>query len=311
MKIKLLFLSLVFIVVSLFFKDFILQNKLPIPSDTIVGLYYPYKDLYTKEYPRGVPFKNFMITDPIRQQYPWKNLSINLLKKGELPLWNPYTFAGQPLLANFQSGAFYPFNIVFFILSFPYAWSVFIILQSILSLIFTFLYLNNLKLDKRASFFGALAFAFGGFSISWLEWGNVIHTALWLPLILLSIDKTLYEFQISPARNANASVAGGNFKFQIESADTSKLIEKEELELIRNLLQFPNLVEEVAKNLEVNAFCNYALETATLFHKFYETQRVISDDKNLTQARLALLKATQITLKNTLDILGVSAPEKM
>jgi len=83
------------------------------------------------------------------------------------------------------------------------------------------------------------------------------------------------------------------------------------LELIRNLLQFPNLVEEVAKNLEVNAFCNYALETATLFHKFYETQRVISDDKNLTQARLALLKATQITLKNTLDILGVSAPEKM
>ena len=215
MKIKLLFLSLVFIVVSLFFKDFILQNKLPIPSDTIVGLYYPYKDLYTKEYPRGVPFKNFMITDPIRQQIPWKNLSIDLLKKGELPLWNPYTFAGQPLLANFQSGAFYPFNIVFFILSFPYAWSVFIILQSILSLIFTFLYLNNLKLDKRASFFGALAFAFGGFSISWLEWGNVIHTALWLPLILLSIDKTLYEFQISPARNASASVAGGNFKFQI------------------------------------------------------------------------------------------------
>ncbi|PIR79834.1 MAG: hypothetical protein COU25_03290, partial [Candidatus Levybacteria bacterium CG10_big_fil_rev_8_21_14_0_10_35_13] len=67
----------------------------------------------------------------------------------------------------------------------------------------------------------------------------------------------------------------------------------------------------------VNAFCNYALETATLFHKFYETHRVISEDSStssgqaLTNARLALLKATQITLKNTLDLLGVSSPEKM
>ena len=102
-----------------------------------------------------------------------------------------------------------------------------------------------------------------------------------------------------------------NFKFQIESADTSKLTEKEEVDLIRNLIQFPNLVEEVAQSLEVNAFCNYALETATLFHKFYETHRVISEDKNVTKSRLALLKATQITLKNTLDLLGVSSPEKM
>jgi arginyl-tRNA synthetase len=53
------------------------------------------------------------------------------------------------------------------------------------------------------------------------------------------------------------------------------------------------------------------MELATLFHKFYEAHRVISEDKKLTQARLALLEATRITLKNTLDLLGVSAPEKM
>lgn len=95
------------------------------------------------------------------------------------------------------------------------------------------------------------------------------------------------------------------------NADLALLLEKEEIDLIRSLVIFPDLVEKVSQNLEVNSFCNYALEIANLFHKFYESQRVLSENKNLTKARLALLKATQITLKNTLDLLGVSAPEKM
>ena len=94
-------------------------------------------------------------------------------------------------------------------------------------------------------------------------------------------------------------------------ADLSLLLEKEEIDLIRTLITFPDLVEKVSQNLEVNSFCNYTLEIANLFHKFYESQRVLSENKNLTKARLALLKATQITLKNTLGLLGVSAPEKM
>lgn len=189
------FLPLVLILgfVAIFFWQFLLKGLIPVPADTIVGLYHPFRDFYAKDYPRGIPFKNFMITDPIRQQYPWKNLTIELEKKGQLPLWNPYTFAGGPLLANLQSGAFYPINIIFFLLPFSIAWGFFILLQSLLVLIFLFLYLNNLRLDKRASLLGAISFAFGGFFISWLEWGNVIHTALWLPLILLSIDKIILQ----------------------------------------------------------------------------------------------------------------------
>lgn len=96
-----------------------------------------------------------------------------------------------------------------------------------------------------------------------------------------------------------------------KNADLSLLTQKEEMDLIRRLITFPNLVEKVSRTLEVNAFCNYALEIANLFHKFYESQRVLSEDKELTKARLVLLKATQITLKNTLDLLGVNAPESM
>lgn len=100
-------------------------------------------------------------------------------------------------------------------------------------------------------------------------------------------------------------------KNQYNSHDLSLLQTPEELNLIRHLLKFPYLVEEVAVSFEANALTSYALETASLFHKFYEADQVISKDEKLTQARLSLLKATQITIKNALDLLGVSAPEHM
>jgi len=195
MKNKLFPTSLFVIITLIFFWPFVLQNKLPIPADTIVGMYHPYRDFYTNSYPRGVPFKNSLITDPVRQQYPWKKLAIDQLKGGQLPLWNQYLFSGTPLIANFQSSAFYPLNLLFFIFDFNFAWGIFILLQPLLALVFMYLYLQNLKLDKSASFFGSIAFAFSGFSIAWLEWGNIVHTALWLPLILISIDKIIINVQ--------------------------------------------------------------------------------------------------------------------
>lgn len=181
------FLGFVSLVLVLFWQ-FFLKGFLPIPSDTIVGLYHPYRDFYEKNYKNGIPFKNFLITDPIREQYPWKKLTLDGLKKVEIPLWNPYSFSGTPNLANFQSGAFYPLNILF-ILPFNLGWSIFIMLQPLLAGFFMYLFLRNLKLGYMPAFFGGMVFAFSGFFTTWLEWGNVLHTALWLPLILLSIDK--------------------------------------------------------------------------------------------------------------------------
>src|SRR3989344_9335184 len=176
-------------IVVIFFWQFFLKGLLPIPSDTIVGLYHPFLDLYAKISPQGVPFKNFLITDPVRQIIPWKEFSIDNLSNFMLPLWNPYEMAGKPLLANFQSGAFYSLNLLLFIKPLFISWSIFIMLSPLLAGLFMFAYLKNLKLDDRASLLGAISFAFSGFSIAWLEWGNIVHTALWLPLILLSIDK--------------------------------------------------------------------------------------------------------------------------
>ncbi len=184
----------IFLVVILFFKDFFLKGYLPIPSDTIVGLYNPYRDFYAKNYPNGIPFKNFLITDPVRQTYPWRNLVINLEKKLELPLWNPYNFAGTPLLANFQSAPFYPLNILFFVLPFSISWSLLIVLEPLLVGIFLYFYLRNLKLNIFACLLGSITFAFCGFFTSWMEWNTITQTILWFPLILLAKDKLINKW---------------------------------------------------------------------------------------------------------------------
>lgn len=177
------------------FRQFIFQQQLPIPADTIIGLYHPFRDLYRETNPNGIAYKNFLITDPVRQQYPWRILSVEKVGLFSLPLWNPYVFAGMPLFANLQSAVLYPFNILFFFFSQPIAWSMLILLQPILSSAFLYFYLKNKEISKSASLFGAIIFVYSGFSVAWMEWGTIGHVALWLPIILLSIDKIFSPLQ--------------------------------------------------------------------------------------------------------------------
>ncbi len=188
---RLLFPAIIVAVCAAFFYPVFRLGTLPVPTDTLIGLYHPWLDQAAKTNPAGVPFKNFLITDPIRQQIPWRKLVIDDLKNGTLPLWNPYNFSGTPLAANIQAGAWYPANIFFLFMPFYIAWTVLIILQPILAALFLYFYLRNKKILPAVSVFAGVIWAFCGFSIAWLTWGTIVQTALWLPLILLSIDKIL------------------------------------------------------------------------------------------------------------------------
>lgn len=179
------------IIVAGFFYKTLLLGKHPVPSDALVGMYHPWRDLYAKEYPRGIPFKNPLITDPIRQQIPWRKLVIDSWKEGRIPKYNPLSFAGTPLDANIQAAAFYPLNIIFLFLNFKIAWTLLIILQPLLAGLFMYAYLRHLNLMGIAAFIGSLAWSFSGFLTAWLTWGTIGHVALWLPLILLAIDKVI------------------------------------------------------------------------------------------------------------------------
>ena len=90
----------------------------------------------------------------------------------------------------------------------------------------------------------------------------------------------------------------------LKTTDTAKNI-------ILKLEEFKSVIELSAKNRTVYTICRYVQELAQEFHSFYNSNRVIGEDKELMKARLGLIMAIKITLKNALDILAVSAPERM
>lgn len=100
-----------------------------------------------------------------------------------------------------------------------------------------------------------------------------------------------------------------NFQFSISNFQLLK--EKSELNLIRKLVGFSEILSDIGANYEVHRLPKYALELAREFHNFYEKERVISENKDLTSARLALIAATKIVLANSLNLMGIKAPDRM
>jgi len=95
------------------------------------------------------------------------------------------------------------------------------------------------------------------------------------------------------------------------SLDFRLLNHPSELNLIKRLVRFPEIIEDTAKDYQVQRIPQYALDLATAFHRFYRDCRVLSEDKKLTKARSSLVFSAQIVFRNILDLMGISAPEKM
>ncbi|MBD3287891.1 arginine--tRNA ligase [candidate division KSB1 bacterium] len=96
-----------------------------------------------------------------------------------------------------------------------------------------------------------------------------------------------------------------------EDARLDLLKEPEEKNLIAALLQLPDTISKAATSLDIHILPNYLHDVASVFHRFYHYHKVVSDDVELSKARLALVKATQIVLANGFGILGITAPERM
>ncbi|MBU2082227.1 arginine--tRNA ligase [Patescibacteria group bacterium] len=114
------------------------------------------------------------------------------------------------------------------------------------------------------------------------------------------------------AQYAHARISSILRKVKAKKKGGLKLLkEKEELNLIKKLAEFPELLSDISKNYEVHRLPRYALELAGRFHNFYEKHRVINEDKKIMAARLSLVAATKIVLASALNLLGIKAPEKM
>ncbi len=124
-----------------------------------------------------------------------------------------------------------------------------------------------------------------------------------------SSKNPVFYVQYAHARMNNILVKAEKFDDEV---NFSLLKDPAELNLIKQILSFPDLVAELAANLQVHQLTDYAITLADFFHKFYENCPVLqAETLDLRKARLALVKGSKITLANTLKLLGVSAPERM
>ena len=94
-------------------------------------------------------------------------------------------------------------------------------------------------------------------------------------------------------------------------ADFSLLKHSSEIKLIKELVKFPEMIEKMANDYQVQRLPQYMIDLATVFHKFYKDCKVLVEDEKLQQARIALILATKTVLKETFDLMAILAPEKM
>lgn len=142
--------------------------------------------------------------------------------------------------------------------------------------------------------------------------GISTHLEFDLALAREQSDKNpVFYLQYAHARCCSVIEKSGIDIAKMADVDLSLLKQDEEIALIKEAARLPEVVEMAGKKLEPQMIAEYLRETASKLHVFYHECRIIGDDENIMKARLALLDAVRIVLKNGLAILGITAPEKM
>lgn len=128
-----------------------------------------------------------------------------------------------------------------------------------------------------------------------------------------SNENPVYYAQYAHARICSILRQAEEQKISIDDqVDLSLLGTEKEIDLLKKLGDFPLVIADAAEKRTPHRVANYIQELASAFHSFYNANKVLDQDHlPLSKARLSLVKAVQITLKNALSLIGVSAPEKM
>lgn len=136
-----------------------------------------------------------------------------------------------------------------------------------------------------------------------------------------SAENPVYYVQYAHARISSilryAVEQDPSFRVLLEEIEQGRvpalnlLKEESEFDLVRKILEFEEVVEKCARFRQLQHLTRYGQELASFFHVFYTKCRVVTENRELSRVRLALVRATQIVLKNLLGLTGVDAPEKM
>ncbi|MGE0556934.1 MAG: arginine--tRNA ligase [Burkholderiales bacterium] len=126
-----------------------------------------------------------------------------------------------------------------------------------------------------------------------------------------SNENPVYYIQYAHARVCSVLEQWGGDESSLDGADVSPLTSDHEAALLKSLMEYPDVIENAARDLAPHSLAFYLKELAGEFHSYYNAERFLVDDAALTTARLALALAVRQVLRNGLSLLGVTAPEKM
>lgn len=189
------------------------KGLVPFPSTYLVTFFAPWSSSY------GMPVKNNAMPDVITQIFPWKRVTIDAWKHGELPLWNPYSFSGTTHAGNYQSAVFSPVNLLFALLPEIHAWSIMILLQPLLAGVFMYVFLRSLFISREGSSIGSVAFMFCGFMVVWAAYGTLSYAVLFLPLILYGMNMFMqtgrYRWSLVTTIGLLLSFLSGHFQMSL------------------------------------------------------------------------------------------------
>src|SRR5699024_10674956 len=127
-----------------------------------------------------------------------------------------------------------------------------------------------------------------------------------------SNDNPVYYVQYAHARICTMLKQAEAKGFSDEQADVSLLTTEKEVDLLKRIGAFPQIVAEAADKQTPHKVTNFVFDLASSLHSFYNAEKVLDGDKpELTSARISLMKAVRVTIQNALRLIGVAAPEKM
>lgn len=127
--------------------------------------------------------------DIVNLNLPQRHLIGEIWRTGQVPLWNPYSFGGQPLLSAMQAGALYPLNALFVLLPDIAALNMSYILHYFLAGLFVYLYVYAIRRDVVSAWLAGVIFMSSGFLMGHLIHTQMVNSAVWLPLVLYFLQK--------------------------------------------------------------------------------------------------------------------------
>jgi arginyl-tRNA synthetase len=124
-----------------------------------------------------------------------------------------------------------------------------------------------------------------------------------------TLDNPVYYIQYAHARISSIIDFSKNAAPNLENL--ALLDKQQEIDLIKGLIIYPRMINSAAVNLEPYILLAYLQDIAGLFHSYYNAHRIVTDDKTLTEARIALVQTVKNVLASGLNLLGVTPLEKM